>query len=121
MRRWSVALLRRAEPGWDASEALALTALVHLGGAGGALSVAMAACRPAVVLFLDEPAWTGSGWEVRQRAHHVPDPHRPAQVYEGFWGTRADGLVVGKAPQHPTMHRLYSAADMSRFLKEWTD
>jgi len=53
---------------------------------------------------------------VRQHPHYVPDPHREGQVYEGFWANDGDGLVIGKAPQHPATHRLYRAADMDRFL-----
>jgi hypothetical protein len=58
-----------------------------------------------------------SGLEVRQVAHHITDPHRRGQVYEGFWGRTPDGRVVGKAPQHPTTHNLYRDADMLGFLR----
>jgi hypothetical protein len=116
VRRWAVALLRTQEPAWQASEALAVSSIVHVGDDPSALSRAMDICRPCVVLFLDEPAWQASGWEVKRDAYHVPDPHRAGKVYEGFWGRRADGVVVGKAPQHPSTHRLYRATDMSDFL-----
>jgi hypothetical protein len=49
--------------------------------------------------------------------HHIKDPHRPGQVYEGFWGELEDGVVVGKAPQHPTTHNLYRSDDMVAFLR----
>jgi hypothetical protein len=120
VRRWSVDALRVAEPGWDASEALAVTALVHIGADAAALDVAMRTCRPRLVLFLDEPAWQRANWSITARAHHIRDPHRDGQVYEGFWGRRDDGTIVGKAPQHPTMHRFYRPSEMSHFLKEWT-
>lgn len=116
IRRWVVELLRASEPGWDASDALAVAALVHLGGSPSSLDVAMTTCRPAAVLFLDEPAWSASGWNVRSAPHHVPDPHRAGQVYQGFWGVRDDGVIVGKAPQHPSAHRLYRGEDMRGFL-----
>jgi hypothetical protein len=70
-----------------------------------------------VVLFLDEPAWQASGWNVEAAHYSVPDPHRDGQVYQGFWGRRPDGLVVGKAPQHPTMHRFYKPDDMTMYLR----
>ena len=47
----------------------------------------------------------------------IPDPHRPDQSYQGFWARRDDGVVVGKSPQHPTMHRFYDASDMTSFLR----
>ncbi|MEY2455802.1 MAG: hypothetical protein QOK06_896 [Acidimicrobiaceae bacterium] len=118
VRRWTVELLCNTEdPTFTASEALAVTALVHVGDAAGALLLACATCRPGVVLFLDEPAWQSAGWEVAAQPHHVRDPHRDGQVYQGFWGRTADGVIVGKAPQHPTMHRFYLADDMRQFLR----
>ena len=117
VRRWSVETLRGFERSWDVSEALAVTALIHVGERPGALDVAMRTCRPAIVLFLDEPAWQSAKWDVVPRSFDVPDPHRPGQSYEGFWAKRPDGLLVGKAPQHPTMHRFYDADDMTVFLR----
>ena len=117
VRRWAVETFRGIERSWDVSEALAVTALIHVGADAGALGTAMRTCRPATVLFLDEPAWRASGWEVDPWPFDIPDPHRPEQSYGGFWGRRADGLVIGKSPQHPTMHRLYDAGDMKAFLR----
>jgi hypothetical protein len=119
VRRWVADLLcRDADAAFTGSEALAVSALVHVGDAPGALALATATCRPAVVLFLDEPAWQASGWTVdASQPHHVPDPHRDGHVYQGFWGRTAEGLVVGKAPQHPSMHRFYRAEDMRGFLR----
>ena len=124
VRRWVADLLcRDGDSTFTGSEALAVSALVHVGDAPGALGLAMATCHPAVVLFLDEPAWQASGWTVEpQRPHHVPDPHRDGQVYQGFWGHMRDGVptfdcIVGKAPQHPSMHRFYRAEDMRGFLR----
>lgn len=116
VRNWVVELLRAREPGWDPSDALAVAALVHLRGSTSSLDLAMSTCRPATVVFLDEPAWSTSGWTARSVPHHIPNPHRPGQVYQGFWGVRADGLVVGKAPQHPSAHRFYLEKDMRDFL-----
>jgi hypothetical protein len=117
IRRWAMALVRQHEPTWHATEALSVTALVHAGDAGQHVQRAVEVCHPALVLCLDEPAWTGSGFApARVESHHVPDPHRAGQVYQGLWGRLADGTVVGKAPQHPTMHRLYRHEDMDRFL-----
>ena len=117
VRRWLTTIVRRADPGLDIPSALAVSALVHVGTQPERLEAAMATCRPAVVLFLDEAAWLASGWTVDAAPHHVPDPHRDGQVYQGFWGRRADGLVVGKAPQAPSAHRFYEWADMSGFLE----
>ena len=117
VRRWSVETLRGFERSWDVSEALAVTALVHVGERPRALDVALRTCRPATVLFLDESAWQAAGWDVVPRRFDIPDPHRPDQSYEGFWATRRDGLVVGKSPQHPTMHRFYDADDMTVYLR----
>jgi hypothetical protein len=118
VRRWVTDLLADDDPTFSASEALAVSALVHVGDSPGALALARSTCRPAVVLFLDEPAWQASGWQASGvQPHHVPDPHRDGQVYQGFWGRLADGLVVGKAPQHPSMHRFYRREDMREFLR----
>lgn len=117
VRRWITVLLKEREPAWDGSDALAVSALVHLGELSERLDVAMATCRPRLVLFLDEPAWGAAGWDVRVEPHHVPDPHRSGLVYQGFWGRRGDGVVVGKAPQHPSAHRFYRRADMDGFLR----
>jgi len=117
VRRWAVETLRGFERSWDVSEALAVSALIHVGNDVKALGVAMRTCRPATVLFLDEAAWHSAGWPVDPRPFEIPDPHRPDQNYEGFWARRPDGVFVGKSPQHPTMHRFYDAGDMSAYLR----
>jgi hypothetical protein len=68
-------------------------------------------------VFLDEPAWRSADLDVATTALAIPDPHRAGQLYEGWWGTTPDGSVVGKAPQHPTMHRVYRAEDVSKWLQ----
>lgn len=117
VRRWSIELLRAEEPTWSTAESLALTTLVHVGEDPSHLAMATSTCRPRMVVFLDEPAWRSAGIDVAVDRLAVPDPHRPGQVYEGWWGTLADGAVVGKAPQHPIMHRLYAAEDLSQWLR----
>jgi hypothetical protein len=117
IRRWSVEILHVHHPTWSPPDVLALTSLLHLGGDADRLTRAIEASDPQTVLFLDEPSWERSGMDVRQVAHHIADPHRPGQVYEGFWGHTPDGRVVGKAPQHPTTHNLYRADDMTSFLR----
>jgi len=117
IRRWSLKLFQLQYPRWGPPDALALTTLLHLGDENDRLSRAIQLCEPQMILFLDEPSWVRSGLEVRQVAHHINDPHRTGQVYEGFWGRTADGRVVGKAPQHPTTHNLYRDDDMSGFLR----
>jgi hypothetical protein len=117
VRRWVTIVLRTREPTWTGTEALAVSALLHLADEPGRLRAAREICRPRVVLFLDEPALQASGVEPHGvELHHIPDPHREGQVYQGWWGHLADGVVVGKAPQHPSAHRLYHAPDMDRFL-----
>ena len=116
VRRWSISVLRRHDPTWSTAEALALTALIHLGDDASRLEVATATCAPRMVVFLDEAAAQTASVEVAAESVSIPDPHRPEQSYGGWWGTTEDGRVVGKAPQHPTMHRLYRAEDLDRWL-----
>ncbi len=118
IRRWALELFRLRNPTWGLGEALTLTTLLHVGDDAGRLAGALGRLSPRVVLFLDEPSWIASRLEVRKSVHHhIKDPHRPAQVYEGFWGLLDDGVVVGKAPQHPTTHNLYRNEDMVGFLR----
>lgn len=117
VRRWSLELFRLRHPEFGLTEALALTTLLHLGDEPGRLGRAIELSSPHVLLFLDEPSWEASGLQVRQEPHHITDPHRPGQVYQGFWGHTGDGRVVGKSPQHPTTHNLYRAEDMLEFLR----
>ena len=118
IRRWALELFKLRNPTWSLGEALTLTSVLHVGDHPERLSSALALCRPRVVLFLDEPSWVLSGLAVKKQVnHYIKDPHRTNQVYEGFWAERADGVVVGKSPQHPTTHRLYRAEDMVEFLR----
>lgn len=117
VRRWATILVRTREREAATPDALAVTTMLHVGDDQGRLAWAMDLMQPRIVLFLDGPAWEASGLQVREEPHYVPDPHRPQQVYEGFWGIADDGTVVGKSPQHPTTHRLYRAEDMDRFLR----
>jgi len=116
IRKWTLEIIRPHAPDWGVSEALAVTALVHQADDPGRLRAALDLCRPKTILFLDEPSWERSGLETRQVPHHIKDPHRQGQVYEGFWGT-TNGTVIGKAPQHPTMHNLYRDEDMMAFVR----
>jgi len=118
VRRWALELLRPMEPAWGHADALAVTALLHLGDDHGRLDLAVGVCRPGAVLFLDEHAWHVSGWSVdAERPFELPDPHRPGQAYHGFWGVGPSGAMVGKSPQHPAAHRLYDASDLLRYLR----
>lgn len=121
IRRWVTEFFRFRHPGWPTPDALSLTTLLHLGQDPSRLSDAIHRLKPRTVLFLDEKSWLQSGLVVARVAHYITDPHRPKQVYEGFWGRTAEGLVVGKAPQHPTTHRLYRAEDMTEFLRSAPD
>jgi hypothetical protein len=116
IRRWALELFHLRNPTWGLGEALTLTTLLHVGDDPSRLASAIERLAPRVVLFLDEPSWMASGLQVKKQVkHHIRDPHRPAQVYEGFWGVLEDGRVVGKAPQHPTTHNLYRHEDMVGF------
>lgn len=118
IRRWALELFRLRNPTWGLGESLSLTTLLHVGDDPKRLSAALELFAPRVVLFLDEPSWLASGLEVKKQVkHYIKDPHRAGQVYEGFWGEVADGMVVGKSPQHPTTHNLYRADDMAGFLR----
>lgn len=118
VRRWIGLLVRGGESSWGTPEALSVSALVHTADQSGGLATLTGLVRPRVVLFLDQVAWKQSGLDLASLPdrHHIADPHRAGQVYEGFWGRLADGTVAGKAPQHPTTHHLYRAQDMSDFL-----
>lgn len=121
IRRWATELLRLRHPGCPTPDALSLTTLLHLGVGLSRVSDAIELLEPRIVLFLDEKSWAQSGLVVDRVSHYIADPHRPKQVYEGFWGRTAAGLVVGKAPQHPTTHKLYRAQDMAEFLRSAPD
>jgi hypothetical protein len=116
VRRWAIELFRHDEGDWGPTEALSLTALVHLGEEPDRLAQAEVQCQPRMLVFLDEPAWRASHIEARGNPHLVPDPHRDGQGYEGFWGVTPDGRIVGKSPQHPSTHRLYRAEDLTDYL-----
>ena len=118
VRRWSIELFRLRQPRWSTGEALSLTTLVHVGDDQAHLALATQTCRPRMTVFLDEPAWDAAAPAVATAPLAIPDPHRPGQTYEGWWGTAADGTVFGKSPQHPTMHRLYNAEDLRDWLHE---
>lgn len=117
VRRWITELVRAAEPGAHTADALAVSALAHVGDDPTVAAAVLAICSPAVVLCLDDGAWRLAGLTpVRVESHHVPDPHRAGQVYQGLWGRTAEGTVVGKAPQHPAAHHFYRAVDLTDFL-----
>jgi hypothetical protein len=121
IRRWALELFRLHDATWSTAESLSLTTLVHVGTDAGQLGAARELCDPRMIVFLDEPAWQiasqSASIDVATAPFAVPDPHRAGQVYEGWWGTTASGLVVGKSPQHPTMHRLYRAEDLTAWLR----
>jgi hypothetical protein len=119
VRRWTLELFRVHQPTWGPPEALALTTLLHLGDEGHRFQRAIELSQPRTILFLDEPSLERAGLPdgLRRQPHSIVDPHREGQVYEGFWGQTEDGVVVGKAPQHPATHNLYRAEDMLAFLR----
>jgi hypothetical protein len=111
-------LFRAQGATWGTPEALALTTLLHVGDEPQRFARAREACQPRMILFLDEPSLERAGLRpLRRDPHFITDPHRKGQVYEGFWAKDADGVVVGKAPQHPATHNLYRPRDMLGFLR----
>ena len=121
MRRWATLLVQVAEPDFAQTEALAVSALLHVGEEPERLAWARTTMEPRVILFLDEPAWSSSGIVAVDRVgvepFTVPDPHRLGQSYEGWWATTPDGFLLGKSPQHPAAHKLYRASDLDAFLR----
>ena len=116
VRRWATLLLRTREGSWGPSEALSVTALLHVGEDSGRVLWAEERCHPHVTLFLDDAARTAVPLPETLSTASIPDPHRPGTVYEGWWAVQGDGRSVGKAPQHPASHRFYRASDMDGFL-----
>ena len=100
-------------------DAISVAGLLH----GPNVDWAVQLTQPRVLLFLDEPAWAAASAHVlldrRPVPHHIPDPYRPGKTYEGWWARAANDVVVGKAPQHPAAHKLYSRSDMDSFLTGW--
>jgi hypothetical protein len=117
VRRWATILVRTRAPGMEVSDALSVTALLHIGDSGERLARATERCQPVVTLFLDEAARASSGAPVGGHPYVIPDPHRPGTVYEGWWQRTPGRRAVGKAPQHPASHKLYRHADMDIFLR----
>ena len=98
IRRWAQEIFRLRYPTWGLGESLALTTLLHVGEDPSRFATATALFWPRVIRFLDGPAWLASGLDVgKYVTHYIKDPHRSGQVYEGFWGEAADGVVVGSA------------------------
>lgn len=118
VRMWVKELFLPYQPQWSLPEMLSVTTLIHIGDEPERFGRAVEVSDPRMVLFLDEPSIQSASVEgLRREKHSITDPHRPKQVYEGFWGRRADGVVVGKSPQHPATHNLYRAQDMHGFLR----
>lgn len=109
VRHWATTLV-----GQPMTESVSVTTMLH---GGEHLAWALELMRPRVVLFLDEPAWRASAVTVTQRSHTMRDPYRSGQLYEGWWGTTENDLIIGKAPQHPAAHKLYRRVDMDAFLR----
>ena len=117
VRKWAVTVVSAAGTAESIPDALAVTTVVHLGHDPGGIGPTLEVLEPRVVLFLDEPAWESAGMTVEDvRPLVVPDPFRPGQAYNGFWGSGPNGMTVGKAPQHPAAHNLYRWPDMERYL-----
>src|SRR5207302_5530906 len=118
VRRWVTELLRPYQPTWTAPDMLAVSTLVHVAAEPDRFKQAADLSEPRMIVFLDEPSLaTSCLGDVKRESHFITDPHRPGQVYEGFWGRTAAGVVVGKSPQHPATHNLYRAEDMLGFLR----
>lgn len=118
VRRWVKELYLPYQRHWSMADMLSVTMLVHVGDEPERFHRAAALADPRMIVFLDEPSLDRAGVDgVRRELHSITDPHRRGQVYEGFWGRRDDGVVVGKSPQHPATHNLYCSEDMLGFLR----
>ena len=117
VRRWATELLSATGRPWSGSDALSVTALLHCDDDARRVARARQTCQPVVTLFLDEASRVTAGDAPPDEVVSIPDPHRPATMYEGWWSRTEDGVVVGKAPQHPASHLLYRASDMDSFLR----
>ena len=116
VRRWTAQLVRERWPQASTPDALSLSAMLHVGEDPTRSAWAQERCHPVVMLFLDEASMATAGFIAPSEQVSIPDPHRPGTSYDGWWAT-IDGVVVGKAPQHPAAHNFYRAADMAAFLK----
>jgi hypothetical protein len=116
VRRWATTLLGLVEPGVSITDALAVSALFHIGEEPSRIAWARLLLQPKVTLFLDEAAWTAASIRAPSVPFSIPDPHRRGVVYEGWWARTDDGTVLGKSPQHPAAHQLYEKREMDRFL-----
>jgi hypothetical protein len=118
VRRWTVELFRPQLPHVSMADALALTTLLHVGDDPERFRKARELSTPRMILFLDEPSFERAAIDgIHREPHFIRDPHRAAQVYEGFWAYNGDGAVVGKSPQHPATHNLYLVDDMISYLR----
>jgi hypothetical protein len=116
IRRWATILVGLVEAGVTSPDALAVTALFHIGEQPDRLQWALSRLQPKVLLFLDEASLATGGLDYEAVAFSIPDPHRAGVEYEGHWGRTAQGLIVGKAPQHPAAHQFYRKPDMDTYL-----
>jgi hypothetical protein len=77
VRRWTAVVAGTRQPPLAATDAVAVSGLLHLGDDLDRLTMAVATVRPQVVLFLDEPAWSAAA---------LPGDNDP---FGGWWrGTR---------------------------------
>ena len=117
LRRWIGVVVRAAWPDAHTQEALSAAAVLH-GEEPAATLASMARARPRVIVALDDGAVDLLPATALGAREHVTirDPHRPRQSYTGWWATTADGVIVGKSPQHPAAHNFYRRADLDAFL-----
>jgi hypothetical protein len=117
VRRWATLLVGTTERAVNTPDALSVTTLLHVGDHVDRIGWALNLMKPAMVMFMDEASWSAAALTAETVTFPIPDPHRTGVVYEGIWGRRTDGLIIGKSPQHPAAHQLYDTADMDVFLK----
>lgn len=117
VRRWITVLVQASWPTASREEALSVASVLH-GQEPGAALASIATARPRVILALDDQALglLPATRTVDRRGVTIRDPHRAQQSYAGWWATTDDGVVVGKAPQHPAAHKFYRRADLDAFL-----
>ena len=115
IRRWVAVLVRTAVPALSTSDALSVAAVIHAGEDADRVRWAVECCAPRIILFLDEASRETAGVTAGATIS-IPDPHREGTTYDGWWLRSADGIIWGKAPQHPASHRFYRAQDMDAYL-----
>ncbi len=103
--------------GVGSDSSLGVAALANPGLSGQGIGEILKVCQPRVILYLDQESERSSP---RKATNPTPisihNPYHLDQSYRGWWSSEPDGVILGKAPQHPAAHRLYSKDSLTTFL-----